>query len=134
MAVFLLDLDHFKDVNDTLGHQNGDSLLKEVARRLKGCVREVDTVARMGGDEFVLVITDAVAWGDIASVADRVLKSLRPAVILDDRELHVTTSIGISVYPDDGDNLEVLLKNADLAMYCAKRQNGNTFCRYEPTM
>jgi len=127
VAVLFLDLDHFKIVNDSLGHSTGDALLKVVAARLKGSVREGDTVARVGGDEFTVVLQELATREDAAVVAENVLKTIAQPVELNGQRLYVTTSIGITLFPDDGDDAETLLKNADNAMYRAKAEGRNTY-------
>ena len=127
VAVLFLDLDHFKVVNDSLGHSVGDDLLREVARRLKSAVREGDTVARVGGDEFTIVLQDLSQPQDAAVVAQKVLRTVAEPMTIHGHRLYVTTSIGITVFPDDGTDAETLLKNADTAMYRAKAEGRNAF-------
>ncbi len=124
LALMFIDLDRFKDINDTLGHHVGDGLLQEVASRLTDSVRDSDVVARLGGDEFVVVLTDIDAVG-ADSVAEKILKSLGAPYRIDGHELHTTPSIGIAVFPDDGHNAETLTQNADAAMYHAKSAGRN---------
>jgi diguanylate cyclase (GGDEF)-like protein len=119
-AVMFLDLDQFKHVNDTLGHTMGDRLLQAIAARLVTCVRAEDTVARMGGDEFTILLADLAERRNAAAVAQKVLEAVRHPVVIGEHELYVTTSIGIATLGDDGDDAETLLKNADRAMYRAK--------------
>ena len=127
VAVLFLDLDHFKIVNDSLGHSTGDALLKIVAARLKAAVREGDTVARVGGDEFTIVLQELGDRSDAAVVAQKVLHTIAEPVEINGHRLYVTTSIGITLFPDDGDDAETLLKNADNAMYRAKAEGRNTY-------
>ncbi|HUP46196.1 MAG TPA: EAL domain-containing protein [Thermoanaerobaculia bacterium] len=127
VAVLFLDLDHFKVVNDSLGHSVGDELLKQVALRLRSAVRDGDTVARVGGDEFTIVLQDLSDRDDAEIVAKKVLRTIAQPIELDEHRLYVTTSIGITVFPDDGDDAETLLKNADSAMYRAKAEGRNTY-------
>jgi diguanylate cyclase (GGDEF)-like protein/PAS domain S-box-containing protein len=127
VAVLFLDLDHFKLINDTLGHTLGDALLREVGVRLKRAVREGDTVARVGGDEFTIVLQDLEKKEDAASVAQKVLRAVAEPVVIDGHRLYVTTSVGVTVFPDDGEDAETLLKNADNAVYRAKAQGRNTY-------
>jgi diguanylate cyclase (GGDEF)-like protein/PAS domain S-box-containing protein len=134
VAVLLLDLDRFKRINDTLGHSTGDLLLTEIARRLRDAVREGDTVARFGGDEFVIVLTEIAELRDVGIVMGKVLESLCHPVELEGRELEINTSIGVSLYPKDGRDAESLIQKADLAMYQAKRAGGNTFRYFSPEM
>jgi diguanylate cyclase (GGDEF)-like protein/PAS domain S-box-containing protein len=134
VAVLFLDLDRFKIINDTLGHEVGDRLLQAVARRLKGCVREVDTVARIGGDEFVTVLVNIHEAGDAERIARKIIKSLSQPYQIDTHELFVTASIGISIYPADSEQGESLLKKADIAMFAAKGQGRNNFQFYDVGM
>ncbi|HVS33722.1 MAG TPA: EAL domain-containing protein [Thermoanaerobaculia bacterium] len=127
IAVLFLDLDHFKVVNDSLGHSVGDELLKIVGARLKSAVREGDTVARVGGDEFTIVLQDLQHKDDAVIVAEKVLRTIAEPVDVSGHRLYVTTSIGITTFPDDGDDAETLIKNADNAMYRAKAEGRNTF-------
>ncbi len=119
-AVVFVDLDRFKNINDTLGHSTGDLVLKEVAERLMKQLRVVDTVCRMGGDEFVVILPEIKRASDAANVAAKILETMAQPFMAEDRELHITTSIGISVFPDDGRDAESLIRNADAAMYHAK--------------
>src|SRR5439155_13873460 len=127
VAIMFLDLDHFKLVNDTLGHTVGDGLLQAAAERLVSCVRSEDTVARMGGDEFTILVSDIADTRSAATVAQKVLESISRPIEVDGHELFVTTSIGIAIFPDDGTDAETLLKNADRAMYRAKELGRNNF-------
>ena len=127
VAVMFVDLDRFKSINDTLGHDVGDELLKSVAARLQEVVRAADTVSRLGGDEFVIVLPDVVAIEDAATVAEKVVAVLAPAVTINGHELRATPSIGISLFPDDGKDAYTLMKNADTAMYFAKSEGRNNF-------
>jgi diguanylate cyclase (GGDEF)-like protein/PAS domain S-box-containing protein len=126
VAVLFLDLDRFKVVNDTLGHDTGDFILKDVGRRLVTCVREVDTVSREGGDEFVVILPDLERPEHARVVADKILKELARPVEIGGHEIHVTPSIGISHYPNDATDVQQLLKHADNAMYQAKDAGRNT--------
>jgi diguanylate cyclase (GGDEF)-like protein/PAS domain S-box-containing protein len=119
-AVVFVDLDRFKSINDTLGHAAGDVVLKEVAERLMRQLRVVDTVCRMGGDEFVVILPEIKRASDAANVAAKILETMAQPFVAEGRELHITTSIGISVFPDDGRDAESLIRNADAAMYHAK--------------
>jgi diguanylate cyclase (GGDEF)-like protein len=134
VAVLLLDLDHFKNINDTLGHTFGDRILKRVAERLTGSLRASDIVARMGGDEFAVLLPEIEQVGDVAQVADKIMAALRAPVMLDEQELFVSTSIGSSIYPDDGEDAETLLKNADSAVQRAKQIGRNNLQFYSPLM
>ena len=126
LAVLFLDLDHFKNVNDNLGHRIGDALLIEVASRLKSVMREEDTVSRQGGDEFILVLPDTDADG-AAHVADKLRETVAHAYQIEQHELVITASIGIAMYPDDGEDFDTLSKSADVAMYRAKHDGRNSF-------
>ena len=134
LGVLFLDLDRFKNLNDTLGHDIGDMLLKSVAERLKDCVRDGDTVARLGGDEFVILLNDVDKKSDVLQVAGKIIKTLSNPFDLAGEEFVATTSIGISLYPIDGQDPHVLLKNADTAMYRAKEAGRNNFKLYSPDM
>ncbi len=127
VAVMFVDLDRFKSINDTLGHDVGDELLKSVASRLQQVVRAVDTVSRLGGDEFVIVLPDVASIEDASTVAEKMVSVLSPAVTIHGHELRATPSIGISLYPDDGTDAYTLMKNADTAMYHAKSEGRNNF-------
>ena len=130
MAVLILDLDNFKNVNDTLGHASGDNLLLQVTNRLVAQVREEDTVARLGGDEFLLLVAAITAEEVVVSLIDRLLKSLTAPFLVDGQELFVSASIGAAFYPIDGENAETLIKHADIAMYQAKKQGKNNYCLF----
>jgi len=134
MAVLFFDLDGFKHINDSLGHSIGDKLLISVADRLRDCIRTPDTVSRQGGDEFVVLLRDIRHADDAANTANRMLKGVMASHSVDGRELHVTASIGISVYPDDGCNAESLIKNADVAMYQAKESGCRSYRFFKPEM
>lgn len=133
-AVAFVDLDQFKFINDSLGHQVGDELLKTVAQRLQSCLRDSDMVARQGGDEFVLVLQNQTGEAGIAEVMQRILAAVSRPWQAGDREFHITSSIGVSRYPADGRDVETLLKNADSAMYKAKEQGRNNFQFFAPWM
>ena len=130
LAILFLDLDGFKKVNDTMGHTMGDKLLKGIGERLRECVREDDTVARMGGDEFTLLLPGIKHPEGATKVARKVIDSVKQPIALDGRDLNVTTSIGIALYPEDGEDTETLLKNADIAMYRAKDAGRDNFQFY----
>jgi diguanylate cyclase (GGDEF)-like protein len=131
MAILFLDLDRFKHINDTLGHDVGDELLRQVARRLTTCVRSADTVSRSGGDEFIIVLSEIMQPDDAARVAEKVIEVLTAPVVVGEHKLQVTTSIGIAVYPVDGmDDMQALMKKADRAMYAAKDGGRNTYRYY----
>lgn len=134
MGVMLLDLDHFKLINDASGHSAGDALLKEVAQRLTACVRETDTVARLGGDEFVIILTDLPQPGDVDQIAEKILSTLSRPTEIAGRDVFVTASIGVSLYPRDGDHGEILLRYADMAMYRVKEHGRNSVRQFMPEM
>ncbi len=146
LAILFIDLDSFKRINDTLGHSDGDRLLQAVAKRLVSCVRISDSVARpeedstarsvsrLGGDEFIILLNELSAANDAALVARRILNDLSSSFILSSQEMVISASIGISLYPLDGEDPEALLKNADIAMYQAKQQGKNNFQFYSPAM
>jgi diguanylate cyclase (GGDEF)-like protein len=131
-AVLFIDLDRFKVINDSLGHDVGDALLVEVATRLRSCIRENDVVARLGGDEFVIVLSDVFNCEQIEFVARKVLADLLPSLKLAGHECRTTGSIGIAVFPDNGSDAQTLTKNADMAMYLAKEEGKNDFRFYSP--
>ena len=134
LSVMFLDLDNFKGINDTLGHQMGDELLKIVALRLQSCMRSSDMVARLGGDEFVIVSTALDQPSEAAVLATRIREALLKPLDLHDNQVTIDTSIGISIYPSDGDDAEQLLKNADLALYSAKGSGRGTYRFFENEM
>jgi len=131
LGLMLLDLDRFKAVNDTLGHDIGDELLKAVSERLKSCVREVDTVARMGGDEFTVILEGVPSEASIVVVAKRITESISSAFELKGHSVSIGISIGITVYPHDDQGIDELLKHADEAMYRAKQQGGSGYHFHE---
>ncbi len=128
----LLDLDYFKDVNYTLGHSIGDQLRRAVGSRLSGLLRKGDTIARIGGDEFLLLLPEMTRLEYATILAQKVLESFREPFAFDDHQLHITTSIGIAIFPDDGDSADTLMKSADIAMYRAKNKGRDSFQRYTP--
>nr|WP_269106798.1 EAL domain-containing protein [Massilia sp. TS11] len=134
LAVMFIDLDRFKLVNDTLGHVKGDELLQQVAARLKSVVRRGDTLARQGGDEFTVVLPELAQRADAELIADKFLESLQQPFALDGHEVHISASIGIAVYPDDGETIDELLRHADIAMYHVKGQGKNGHCFYDNSM
>lgn len=134
VAVMLIDLDRFKVINDTLGHAIGDRLLQEVAQRLTGCLREGDTVARLGGDEFMLLLPGVEHTKSTIKIVQKILETFKSPFYFNDHELHITTSIGIALYPDDGEDAQTLLKNADTALHRAKEQGRNNYQFYTSTM
>ena len=132
VSILFIDVDHFKSVNDTLGHSVGDELIIEVARRLKACVREGDTAARFGGDEFIIILNDMQAIFKAEKVAEKILATMSAPFYLAEQEFFLGASIGVSGYPADGEEAQVLLRNADAAMYKAKEAGRNTFQFYAP--
>jgi len=134
VAVLFLDLDGFKHINDSLGHPTGDKLLQSIGKRLVECVRSSDTVSRQGGDEFVVLLSEMEHPEDAAITARRMLEAVAEAHCIDLHDLHVTTSIGVSVYPDDGLDSETLIKNADTAMYQAKETGRQSYQFFKPAM
>ncbi len=127
LAVLYLDIDNFKNTNDTFGHETGDRLLQSVAQRLVQCVRGADTVSRLGGDEFVILLTEDNLAADAVLTADKIFIAMGEPHVIDGHVMPVTTSIGISIYPENGTDAASLIKNADTAMYCAKRKGGNNY-------
>jgi diguanylate cyclase (GGDEF)-like protein len=134
VAVLLLDLDRFKVINDSLGHAFGDKLLGAVAQRLRQIVREADTVARLGGDEFVILLAEVAEVDDAGLVAAKILRLLAEPHRLDEREITLTASLGVSLFPRDSDDGATLIRNADMAMYRAKRDGRSAFAFYSPEM
>jgi diguanylate cyclase (GGDEF)-like protein len=134
LAVLFLDIDNFKNINDTLGHTIGDQLLRDVAKRLKACVRKSDTVSRIGGDEFIMLLSPINDIGDAVIIAEKILSVFQKPFRIDGHTLRVTTSIGLSVYPGDGENAETLLKNSDIAMYYAKERGKNRYQCFNEAM
>jgi diguanylate cyclase (GGDEF)-like protein/PAS domain S-box-containing protein len=134
VALLFLDLDGFKHINDSLGHSMGDKLLQSIAERLVCSMRASDTVSRQGGDEFIVLLLDVNHPQDSGRVARKILKAIAEAHLIDDHELHITASIGVSVYPDDGLDAETLIRNADTAMYQAKEDGTQIFRFFEPAM
>ena len=134
VAVLFLDLDGFKHINDSLGHPTGDKLLQSVGKRLVDCVRGTDTVSRQGGDEFVVLLSEEEDSEDASITAKRMQRAVAEAHFIDQHDLHVTCSVGVSVYPDDGLNAETLIKNADTAMYQAKANGRQKYQYFKPAM
>lgn len=134
VAIMFIDLDHFKRINDTLGHYAGDALLREVSNRLKQCTRKEDTVSRFGGDEFTIILENVKHMNDAVIVANKIIKSIANPILVNDVELYVTPSIGITIFPSDADNIEQLLKHADTAMYRAKEEGRDGFQFYTDGM
>ncbi|WP_447968201.1 putative bifunctional diguanylate cyclase/phosphodiesterase [Nitrospira sp. M1] len=134
IALLFLDLDHFKAINDTFGHEYGDIVLKTVASRLRKCIREVDTGVRMGGDEFAVLIDEVVSVDNVGTIAQRLLDLIAQPMVVLERELHITGSVGVTIYPWDCASAQDLLKHSDTAMYRAKAQGGNNFQFYTAGM
>jgi len=134
LALFFLDLDGFKKINDSLGHDAGDLLLQEVALRLTKYMRESDTVSRLGGDEFTIIIDGYSQVSDIIIVVNKILKELSTPFKIGERSVYITASIGVSIYPDDGHDIQELIKNADTAMYAAKEKGKNRYEFYDYEM
>ncbi|MBU2978594.1 EAL domain-containing protein [Alteromonas sp. C1M14] len=134
VAVMLLDLDNFKDINDTLGHDFGDKLLIECGRKIQSCIRQNDTVARLGGDEFVLIFSDVLADTDLDRIIQCLLTSISSPQIIDQERIHTSVSIGVTIYPDDANDVTSILKNADQAMYGAKALGKNSYYFYTKSL
>lgn len=134
LALLFIDLDRFKEVNDTLGHDSGDTLLKQAATRMTTCIRETDAVGRLGGDEFIVVLNNLDDASSVGAIANNLLVDLAKPYLLSKELTYVSASIGITIYPDDADNVSTLLKNADQAMYAAKQQGRNCFHYYTSAM
>ena len=134
LAILFIDLDHFKEVNDTLGHDSGDQLLIEATRRIKECLRESDTVARMGGDEFTVILTEIFDVGSIERILQKLLRTLATTFRLGDEQVFVSASIGVTMYPFDATAIEDLFKNADQALYVAKGAGRNRFSFFTPAL
>ena len=127
LALIFLDLDHFKQINDTLGHPAGDLLLQSTARRLQACVRQTDTVCRQGGDEFVMLLSEVREVEDALRTVRKVINAMTKPHLINGHRILVTVSLGLSLFPDDGTDAESLVQAADLAMYQVKRNGGNNF-------
>jgi diguanylate cyclase (GGDEF)-like protein/PAS domain S-box-containing protein len=132
VAILYIDLDKFKPINDTFGHQAGDKALKIAAEKMKLCVRESDTIARVGGDEFVIVLQEITGPEDAKVVANKVIKEICSPFYIDDNRCELGASVGMSLYPDHGEDTDTIIKNADEAMYQAKKRGGNNFHLYRP--
>lgn len=130
LAVAFLDLDRFKGINDTLGHGVGDKLLQQVSQRLQDCLREADLLVRWGGDEFIVVLANITNLEDVERTCDRIIASLQPVFTIENHTLYISTSFGIALFPQDGENVETLLRHADQALYQAKSQGRNTYRFY----
>jgi len=134
LAVLYVDLDNFKDINDSFGHSVGDQLLQSAARRLEHCIRHSDTVSRHGGDEFIVLLSEVESAEDAARVSVKLITAMAEPHLIDDHRIEVTSSIGICLFADDSEDAESLLTNADTAMYHAKRAGRNNYKRFTPEM
>jgi diguanylate cyclase (GGDEF)-like protein len=134
LALLFLDLDHFKHINDSVGHAIGDQLLRSIAGRLVACVRSSDTVSRQGGDEFVILLSEVTRAEDAALTAEKILAAASRPHRIDHQDFQITASVGIGVYPDDGTDAETLLKNADLALFHAKAHGRSNHQFFKPDM
>ncbi len=134
LAVLFLDVDRFKVINDSLGHSIGDELLRRIAERVSGCIRQEDTIARLGGDEFTVLLPGIAREDDAATIANKILEAVRLPFFIEHRELFITTSVGVTLYPADGADPETLVRNADTAMYRAKEQGRDNYQLYAPAM
>jgi diguanylate cyclase (GGDEF)-like protein len=134
LAVLFLDVDHFKQINDSLGHAIGDQLLKSIAHRLVSCVRSSDTVSRQGGDEFVVLLSEVAHAEDVGRTADKTLAAVSRPHRIEQQDLHITVSVGIGVYPTDGADAETLLKSADVALFQAKSNGRSNRQFFKPDM
>jgi len=134
LALLLIDLDEFKEVNDTLGHDIGDLLLQEAGKRISACVRDTDTVARLGGDEFTIILSELQDKNKVDLIAEKIITSLAKKYHIGDEVIHVSGSIGITIYPHDSNNIDILIKNADQAMYAAKKKGRNCFSYFTQSL
>jgi diguanylate cyclase (GGDEF)-like protein len=134
LAVFLIDIDYFKQINDTIGHSDGDVLLATVGQRLLSSVRESDTVARMGGDEFVIVMPEFRALADVERCGQQIMRNASEPIEISGRKIALTLSVGISIFPEGGFNAEELLRNADAAMYTVKDTGRNSLCVFDESL
>ncbi len=133
-ALFFIDLDHFKQINDSLGHLVGDQLLVQVAKRIQKSIRKGDTIARNGGDEFVLIVDNGDSDQHFISVAEKILELFKNPFIINHKEVFSSCSIGISIYPNNGTTVEELLKNSDAAMYDSKQAGRHQFAFYSSNL
>jgi len=130
LAIMSLDLDRFKEVNDTMGHNVGDEVLKRIAKKLALTVRSSDTVGRLGGDEFLLLLQEIHDIEDATTIADKIVHSFKEPITVEGHDLYLTGSMGIAICPDDGNDLETLMKKSDASMYYSKRHGGNQYRVY----
>jgi diguanylate cyclase (GGDEF)-like protein len=129
-ALIFMDLDGFKEVNDTLGHDAGDNLLKVIAIRLQECLRKSDTIARLGGDEFTVLLCNLTSSRDVERVAEKIIEVTSKPVILNGQQIQVTSSLGVTIFPTANDDVSTLLRKSDSAMYIAKKTGKNKWCMY----
>jgi diguanylate cyclase (GGDEF)-like protein/PAS domain S-box-containing protein len=134
LAIIYLDLDNFKTINDTIGHSAGDEVIRKTSERLMKCLRRSDTIARVGGDEFVLILPEVSEKSEIDAIAEKIIRSMRHPIPISDQEFYVSASMGISLYPNDGDDVSALLRNADAALGKAKELGKNIYSYYSPSM
>lgn len=134
VVIMVVDLDHFKNINDTLGHDTGDEILVQSAQRLKHSVRVEDTIARLGGDEFLVILSNVTGEKVVDSIAEKIIKTFQKPLQTEGRDIYITASIGVTLYPEDGEDPQALLKNADAAMYRAKAEGRNNFCYFTKAM
>lgn len=132
IAILFMDLDHFKEINDTLGHDIGDRLLIEIGSRLKQAIRSTDILIRQGGDEFIIALTELHNTDQIAEIAKKILMTITRPIVIETHTISITGSIGISIYPQDGKDLSMLLKKADKALYIVKSEGRNNFSFITP--
>jgi diguanylate cyclase (GGDEF)-like protein len=132
LGLLMVDADQFKTVNDALGHQAGDKLLRELAQRLNNCVRATDTVARIGGDEFIVLLPDLRIPAEAESIAAKIVAAIAQPYSIDSEQAVITVSVGVVTYPDAGDDIDTLMRRADEAMYAAKQKGKNSFHLYRP--
>ncbi len=130
ISIIMLDLDKFKQINDTLGHNAGDELLKEVSQRMHSVIRKIDTIARMGGDEFVIILSDLKNRSDIEEIVERIIAEISRPYLIKEHTIEITPSLGISMFPEDGNEVDTLLRKADMAMYKSKTKGGKTYSYY----
>ncbi|WP_234427617.1 GGDEF domain-containing protein, partial [Vibrio anguillarum] len=133
-AILFLDIDHFKHINDSFGHYSGDQALIEIANRLKTCLTDTDHLARIGSDEFVILLTHLAQDSHLSPIISKIFSIFEQHIVLGEESLRLSTSIGVAIYPQDGETPEALLKNADTAMYQAKKNGRNGYAFYSPEL